>query len=96
VSAGFTINQAFLFGTTLYILFASLMVALTLLLSPRVNRIANMTLSVIYAVTIVGATIGEWSYWILGSAVEVGLLGAIVYYAWTWPKGDYSAPSRQT
>ena len=49
-----------------------------------------------YALTIVGASIGEWNYWILGSAVEVALLGAIVYYAWTWPKGDYSAPARQT
>ncbi|HYN37232.1 MAG TPA: hypothetical protein VEV82_09700 [Actinomycetota bacterium] len=29
--------------------------------------------------------IGEWNYYIFGSAVEVALLGTIVYYAWTWP-----------
>ena len=84
--AGFTINQAFLLGTTLYILIPSLMVFLALVLRPQVNRIANIALSVVYALTIIAGAIGEWNYWILGSAVEVGLLGAIVYYAWTWPR----------
>ena len=39
-----------------------------------------------YALTIIAGAIGEWSYYILGSAIEVALLAAIVYYAWTWPK----------
>jgi hypothetical protein len=86
--AGFTIGQGFLLGTTAYILIPSLMVFLALVLRSQVNRIANIALSVVYALTIIVASIGEWSYWILGSAVEVGLLGAIVYYAWTWPKGS--------
>jgi hypothetical protein len=73
-------------GTTVYILIPSLMVFLALVLRPQINRIANIALSVVYALTIIGASIGEWAYWILGSAVEVGLLGAIVYYAWTWPR----------
>jgi hypothetical protein len=84
--AGFTINQAFLLGTTAYILIPSLMVFLALILRPRISRITNIALGIMYALTIVGAAIGEWNYWILGSAVEVGLLGAIVYYAWTWPR----------
>ena len=84
--AGFPIGQGFLLGTTVYILIPSLMVFLALVLRPQINRIANIALSVVYALTIIGASIGEWNYWILGSAVEVGLLGAIVYYAWTWPR----------
>jgi hypothetical protein len=84
--AGFTINQAFLLGTTVYILIPSLMLFLALVLRPRINRISNIALGIVYALTIIGASIGEWNYWILGSAVEVGLLGAIVYYAWTWPR----------
>ncbi len=84
--AGFTIGQGFLLGTTLYILIPSLMVFLALVLRPRINRIANISLGILYALTIIGASIGEWSYWILGSAVELGLLAAIAYYAWTWPK----------
>jgi hypothetical protein len=84
--AGFTIGQGFLLGTTVYILIPSLMVFLALVLRPRINRISNIALGIVYTLTIIGASIGEWSYWILGSAVEVGLLGAIVYYAWTWPR----------
>ena len=62
------------------------MVFLTLILRPGVDRIANIALSVIYALTIVGGAIGEWNYYVLGSALEVMLLAAIAYYAWTWPK----------
>jgi uncharacterized protein DUF6326 len=82
---GFTVNQSFLLGTTAYVVIPSLMVFLSLILRPRVNRIANTALSVMYALTIIASAIGEWNYFILGSAIEVMLLAAIVYYAWTWP-----------
>ncbi len=84
--AGFSVNQAFLLGTTAYIVIPSLMVFLALVLRPRVSRIANIVLAIIYALSIIAGAIGEWSYYILGSAVEVALLAAIIYYAWTWPK----------
>ncbi len=83
---GFTVNQSFLLGTTAYIVIPSLMVFCALVLRPRVNRIVNIALSVAYALTIVAGAIGEWNYYILGSAIEVALLAAIVYYAWSWPK----------
>ena len=34
----------------------------------------------------IAGAVGEWTYYVLGSAVEVALLAAIVYYAWNWPK----------
>ena len=83
---GFTINQALLVGATVYALIPSLMVVCALILRPRVNRIVNIALSSVYALTIIAGAIGEWHYYILGSAIEVALLAAIVYYAWTWPK----------
>lgn len=58
----------------------------TLLLRPRINRTANIALAIVYAATIIAAAVGEWIYYILGSSIEVALLAAIVYYAWTWPK----------
>jgi hypothetical protein len=82
---GFTVNQSFLLGTTAYILVPSLMVFAALVLRPRVNRIVNISLGILYALTIVAGAIGEWNYYILGSAIEVALLAAVVYYAWTWP-----------
>jgi len=84
--AGFTINQSFLLGTTAYVLIPSLMVFCSLILRPRVNRIANIALGILYALTIIAGAIGEWNYYVLGSAVESALLAVIVYYAWTWPK----------
>jgi hypothetical protein len=83
---GFAINQSFLLGSTVYAVIPSLMVFCALVLRPRVDRIANIALSILYAFTIVAGAIGEWNYYILGSAVEVALLAAVVYYAWTWPK----------
>lgn len=82
---GFTVDQSFLLGTTLYVLVPSVMVSCALILRPRVNRIVNLGLGVVYAVTIVAGAIGEWSYYVLASAVEVALLAAVVRYAWTWP-----------
>jgi Family of unknown function (DUF6326) len=84
---GFTVNQSFLLGTTVYVVIPSLMVSCALILRPRVNRIANIALSAVYGLTIMAGAIGEWTYYIVGSVVEVALLAAIVYYAWTWPKG---------
>ena len=84
--AGFTVNQSFLLATTVYVVIPSLMVFLALVLPPRVNRIANIVLAIVYALTIVAGAIGEWNYYILGSAIEVALLAAVVYYAWTWPR----------
>ncbi len=83
---GFTVNQTFLLGTTAYVVIPSLMVFFTAILRPRVNRITNIALSTVYALTIIAGALDEWYYYILGSAIEVALLAAIVYYAWTWPK----------
>jgi Family of unknown function (DUF6326) len=84
--SGFTIDRSFLLGTTAYVLVPSLMVFAVLVLRPRVGRITNIALAVVYGLSIVVGAIGEWSYYVLGSAVEVNLLAAIVYYAWSWPK----------
>lgn len=80
---GFAVNQSFLLGTTAYVVIPSLMVFGALVLGPRVNRIANIALGIVYAVAIIVGAVGEWSYYILGSSIEVALLAAVVYYAWT-------------
>jgi hypothetical protein len=58
----------------------------TFVLPARTNRITNIALGIVYAVTITVGAVGEWSYYILGSSVEMALLAAVVYHAWTWPK----------
>ncbi len=87
----FTIGQGFLLGVVAYIAVPSLMVFLSLVLPVKVTRMANLVLAVLYAVTIVGGAVGEWNYYILGSAIEAALLATIAYYAWTWPKVTHDA-----
>jgi hypothetical protein len=85
--AGFEINQAFLAFTTIYILIPSLMVVVSLLAPARMNRTANIVVSLTYLASVVVSLIGEtWIYYILGSVVEVMLLLAIARVAWTWPR----------
>ena len=85
-NTGFRVNQTFLTYTLVYILVPTLMIVMSLLIRPRVNRIVNIVVSLIYLVTIIGAAIGEdWVYYLVGSAVEVVLLIAIARSAWKWP-----------
>jgi membrane protein DedA with SNARE-associated domain len=57
-----------------------------LVLRPWLNRIVNIALATVYGVSIIAAAIGEWTYYVLGSLIEVALLVAVIFYAWTWPK----------
>ena len=82
----FTVNQGFLTVTLIYVLLPILMVVLSLVLTPRVNRMTNIVVSLVYLLTIIVSCIGEiWAYYIVGSAVEVILLGVIARTAWAWP-----------
>jgi hypothetical protein len=85
-STTFTVDQLFLTSTLVYLLPAILMVVLSLVLPPRANRITNIVVSVLYAVSIIVSCIGEtWVYYLLGSLVEVVLLVAVAWSAWRWP-----------
>ncbi len=82
-----SVNQSFLTATLIYILLPSMMVVLSLVLRPAVNRITNVVLSGLLAASIVVSCIGEtWVYYLAGSAVEVVLLIAIARTAWKWPR----------
>lgn len=80
----FDINQVFLLFTTLYVIIPALMIYLSLVMRRRVNRIANIVVAAIYAITIAGSAVGEWNYFILGSVVEVALLTLVIRHAWLW------------
>jgi hypothetical protein len=83
---GFTVNQIVLTSFLIYVLPPVLMVVLSLLLTPRVNRIVNIVVSLLYLITIIASCTGEtWAYYLLGSGIEVILLVAIARTAWKWP-----------
>ena len=80
----FDVGQPFLLGATIYVIIPSLMIYLSLVMPRRLNRIVNISLAGIYAITIVGGAIGEWNYYVLGSAVEFVLLALVIRHSWTW------------
>ena len=85
--SGPEINQAFLALATVYVLVPSIMVAASLLAPARINRPANLVVSVIYLVSVIASAAGEsWTYYILGTVAEAILLVAIAGVAWRWPR----------
>lgn len=89
---GFQINQSFLLGSAVLMSIPTIMIFLSLTLSPKVNRYANMILGIAHiglAITTM-LTPEAWAYYLFDSAVEIVLLSLIVWYAWKWPKQSYS------
>lgn len=84
--SGIEITQAFLFAISVYVAIASVMVFLSLVLRPAINRWTNIVLPILYIVSIVASAIGESAYsWFLSFA-ESALLLLIIWYAWAWPR----------
>ena len=85
-STTFTVDQLFLTTTLVYLLPSILMIVGSLVLPPRANRITNIVVSALYAVSIIVSCVGEtWVYYLLGSLVEVVLLVTVAWSAWRWP-----------
>jgi hypothetical protein len=83
--SGIQITQVFLVAVSVYVVIASVMVFLSLVLSPRVNRWTNIVLPILYIISIIASAIGETSaYFIFLSVAESALLLLIIWYAWTW------------
>ncbi len=69
----------------------SVMIFLSLLLKPRVNRWANIILGIVYTGLNISTLISfeePWAYFIFYSSVELALSLLIVWYAWKWPKQE--------
>jgi Family of unknown function (DUF6326) len=86
--SGIEITQVFLFAASAYVAIASVMVFLSLVLKPTINRWINIVLPILYVVSVVASVIGESAYFYLLSFVEIALLVLIVRYAWTWPRRE--------
>jgi hypothetical protein len=86
--SGIEITQAFLLAVSVYIAIASVMVFLSLVLAPGINRWTNILLPILYIVSIVASAIGESAYFWFLSAVEGALLLLIIWYSWTWPRQE--------
>ena len=73
-------------GVSVMMVIPSVMVFLSLVLPPAVNRRANMALGAAYTIIILLTMIGAPLFYLFFGAVEVALTSAIVRYGWTWPR----------
>ena len=87
----FEIGQGFLLGAIIYVLIPTLMIPLSLVLPRRANRLTNIIVASLFLVTIIGGAIGEWGYYVLGSAFEAVLLIGVIILAARWRNPALSA-----
>ena len=80
-------TQGVLVGTSVMLAVPSVMVFLSLVLKPNLNRWVNIILGMIYTVIIL-ITMWDWAFYIFYGIIEVVLTTLIVWYAWKWPKQE--------
>lgn len=81
------VTQGVLLGTAIMLALQCVMVCLSLLMKPVLNRWVNIVAGVVFA-AIVGAVIAQsgWVFYQMMGAIEIALLMGIVWHAWTWPR----------
>ncbi len=80
------VSQGILLGMSAIMIVPSLMPFLSLVLSVRFARWANIVAGTLYTAIMVLAIRGEWRFYILYGLIEIVLTMLVVWYAWTWPK----------
>ena len=79
-------TAAIMLGVSVMMVIPSVMVFLSLVLPPSVNRWANMALGSIYSVIIILTMVGAPLFYLFFGTVEVMLTSTIAWYCWTWPR----------
>ena len=83
----FDITQAFLLTGLALTTIPALMIFLSVVLTPKVNRWTNIIVAAVYIPYTLFNLTGEfWMYLVYGAAVEVVFLLLIIRYAWKWPR----------
>ncbi|GAA0716444.1 hypothetical protein GCM10009105_22870 [Dokdonella soli] len=80
-------TQGVLLGTSLMMAIPSIMIFLSLVLKPNLNRWLNIIFGAIYTAIIL-ITMWDWAFYIFFGIIEVLLTGLIAWYAWNWPKQE--------
>lgn len=89
----FDITQGFLLSISIYVIIPALMVFLSLVLKPKLNRWANIILGVIYGATTLLSAIGDdYAYYIFFMIVDSVIALLIIWHAWNWPKATLINP----
>lgn len=81
------VSQGVLLGTSLTLAIPSVMIFLSLVLKPALNRWLNILFGVLYT-AIICVTMWSWDFYIFYGGIEIALTGLVVWYAWNWPRQE--------
>ena len=85
----FPATQGSLLVASILMLIPAVMVFLSLVLKPPVNRWVNIIFGVLYTLVNLSNLVGEpWAYYMAFGMVEIVLTLLIVGYAWKWRKPE--------
>jgi Family of unknown function (DUF6326) len=79
-------TQGVLLGTSIMMAIPCVMVFLSLVLPPKINRVANVALGLVYTAIMILTMPGAWVFYLFFGVVEIALSLAIVGFAWRWPR----------
>lgn len=79
------VTQGVLIVTSTMMAIPSVMICLSVVLTPVLNRRLNIAFGTLYTLIIL-ATMWSWWFYVLFGAVETALTGLVVWYAWNWPR----------
>ena len=83
-------SQMKLFAASVLLAIPALMVFLSIILKPKINRQLNIVLGIFYTaimVLIAITSITPWrTFYVFLAIVESAITALIVYYAWNWAK----------
>lgn len=82
----FAVSQGGLLSASVLMVIPALMIFISLVLKPKVNRVVNSIVSGLYIAVMVTSLIGEWYYYIFMGAVEIVCNILIIYFAIKWPR----------
>jgi hypothetical protein len=75
------------FAVALLMSIPSVMIFLTLVLKPAINRWLNIILPLLYIILLVAVNLeSTWVYYLYLTAIEILLSMTTIWYAWNWPK----------
>ena len=88
IIGGMTISQSFLFAAAILMSIPPIMILLSLILKPSINRWVNIIVSFLHVLLIIITRFvpGKiWYYYIYYQSIEAIIHSLIIWYAWRWP-----------
>jgi len=85
----FEVTQKSLLAASIVVIIPAIMVFLSLIMKPRVNRRVNIILGIIFILINISNLVGEsWVYYFLFGILEIVTALLIIWYAWKWPNRE--------